>query len=107
MTKLFVRSHLDYGDIFHGQPSSESFYQKIESLQYEACLAITGTISGIPRNKLYKKLSFESLKSVLYKILQFEIPKYLLKIIPLRSHKDNARSSDLLMTFCFRTESLK
>ena len=41
------------------------------------------------------------------KILQFEIPKYLVKIIPLRSHQDNARSSDLLMAFCFRTESLK
>ena len=32
--KCFVRTHLDYGDIIYDQAFSNSFHQKIESLQY-------------------------------------------------------------------------
>ena len=34
-----------------------------------------------------------------YKILDSEIPRYLLKILPLISHQDNTRLSDLEMGF--------
>ena len=40
--KSFTRSHLDYGDIIYDQAYKVSFHQKIESIQYNAALAITG-----------------------------------------------------------------
>ena len=40
--KCFVRTHLDYGDIIYDQAFNNSFHQNIESLQYNAALAITG-----------------------------------------------------------------
>ena len=44
--KSFVRPHLDYGDIIYDQPNNESFYNKLETVQYNAALAITGSIQG-------------------------------------------------------------
>ena len=60
--KAFVRPHLDYGDILYGQAYNASFHQKFESLQYNACLAITGAIRGSSREKLYQQIGFESLQ---------------------------------------------
>ena len=51
--KSFVRPHLDYGNLIYDQPNNESFYQEIESLQYNASLAITGAIKGTSRFRLY------------------------------------------------------
>ena len=45
--KSFVRPHLDYDDILYDQPDNKSFCQKIETVQYNAALAITGAIKGI------------------------------------------------------------
>ena len=42
--KSFVRPHLDYGDIVYDQPYNESFISKLEQVQYNAALAITGAI---------------------------------------------------------------
>ena len=42
--KSFVRPHLDYGDIIYDQPNNESFCNKLETFQYNATLAITGSI---------------------------------------------------------------
>ena len=57
---------------------NDSFCSKIESIQYNAALAITGAIQGTSQTKLYRKLGLESLrskqwfrhlcKSILYKI---------------------------------------
>ena len=44
--KTFVRLHLDYGDMIYDQTYNASFQRKLESIQYAACLAITGTIRG-------------------------------------------------------------
>ena len=44
--KAFIRPHLDYGDIIYDQAYNESFHQKLESIQYNAALAITGAIRG-------------------------------------------------------------
>ena len=44
--KAFVRPHLDYRGILYDQPNNESLCQKIESIQYNAGLAITGAIRG-------------------------------------------------------------
>ena len=40
--KSFVRPHLDYADVIYDLPHSDSFCNKIESIQYNAALAITG-----------------------------------------------------------------
>ena len=50
--KSFVRPHLDYGDILYHQPYNESINSKLESIQYNAAFAITGTIKGTSRSKL-------------------------------------------------------
>ena len=39
--KVFIRPNLDYGDIFYDQAYDISF---LESIQYNACLTITGAI---------------------------------------------------------------
>ena len=51
--KAFIRPHLDYGDILYDQAYNMSFHQKLESIQYNACLAITGAIRGTSKEKLY------------------------------------------------------
>ena len=50
--KYFVGPHLDYGDLIYDQPNNESFCQQIESIQYNASLAITGAIKWTSRLKL-------------------------------------------------------
>ena len=68
------------------------FHQKLELLQYNACFAITGTIRGTLREKLYQELGLESLQlrrwfrklSCFYKLFKGEHPDYLFKLIPLR-----------------------
>ena len=60
--KTFVLTHLDYGDILYDEAHNASFHQKLEFLQYNACLAMTGAIRGSSRGKLYQELGFESLQ---------------------------------------------
>ena len=84
--KAFVRPHLDYGDILYDQAFNLSFQQKLESIQYRACLAITGAIQGTSREKIYQELGLESLQSrqwyrklaMFYKIYKNKSPFYLL-----------------------------
>ena len=52
--KSFIRPHLDYGDITYVQVYNASFHQKLELLQYNACLAITGVIKGTSRENYMK-----------------------------------------------------
>ena len=44
--KGFIWPHLDYGDVFFDQAFNNSFKEKLESIQYNACLALTGAIRG-------------------------------------------------------------
>ena len=64
--KAFVRPHFDYGDIIYDQAHNASFHQKLESLQYSACLAITGAMRGSSRERLYQELGFECLQQRLW-----------------------------------------
>ena len=61
--KSFIRPHLDYGDIIYDQPNNQAFSNKLEAVQYNAALAITGAIRGTSRIKIYQELGLESLKS--------------------------------------------
>ena len=49
--KSFIRPHFDYGDILYDKPNNENFQNKMEKVQYRACLAITGGIQGTLTNK--------------------------------------------------------
>ena len=57
----FVRPHLDYGFVIYDQLSNATFSKKIESVQYNAALAITDVIRGSFREKLYQKLGLQYL----------------------------------------------
>ena len=50
----FVRPYLGYADVLYDQAFNNSFHAKIESIQYNACLAITGAIRGTSREKIYQ-----------------------------------------------------
>ena len=62
------------------------------SIQYNACLAITGAIRGTSREKIYQELGLESLQlrrwyrklCLFYKVFKNEHPKYLFHLIPVR-----------------------
>ena len=83
--KSFVRPHLDYGDILYDKPNNENFQNKLEKVQYRACLAITGAIQGTSRIKLYDELGLHSLIKrrwcnkliFFYKIVNGLLPDYL------------------------------
>ena len=60
--KAFVRPHLDYGDILYDQAFNNSFHDRLESIQYNTCLAITGAIRGTSREELYQELGLEPLR---------------------------------------------
>ena len=57
--RAFMRPHLVYGDIINDQTYNDSFHQKMESVQYNAALAITGAIRGTSRENLYQELGLE------------------------------------------------
>ena len=60
--KAFVRPHLDYGVILYDQAFNNSFHDRLGSIQYNACLAITGAIRSTSREKLYQELGLETLR---------------------------------------------
>ena len=67
--KLYVRPHLDYGDVIYHIPQKEDnisslgnhLMEKLESVQYAAALAVTGTWRGTSREGLYNELGWEPL----------------------------------------------
>ena len=66
MYKMFIRPHLDYGDVIYHVPHCPNLFdssislhplmEKVENVQYQAALAITGCWHGSSRNKLYEIL---------------------------------------------------
>lgn len=59
--KLFVRQHLDFGEIINDQAFNNSFQCQLERIKYNAALAMTGAIRNTSKGKLYQELSFETL----------------------------------------------
>ena len=79
--KAFLRSLIDYGEIIYDQSQTESFCEKLESVQYKA---IGFTMQSTSHNKIYQELELESLKSkrwckrlsCMLKIMKGEGPNY-------------------------------
>ena len=105
--KSFVRLHLDYGDIVFDRPNHESFISKLEQVQYNAALAITGAIKCASRRKLYNELGLESLESrrrlrhlcFLHKVISNVLPAYLYKLILKKSHQYITRNRNVIATY--------
>ena len=54
--KVFIRPHLDFGDVIFDQAFNNSFHQRLEFIQYNAALAITGAIRETSKKKLYHSI---------------------------------------------------
>ena len=93
--KSFIRQHLEYGDILYDKPDNENFQNKIEEVQYKACLAITGAIQWTSREKIYEELGLNSLVErprrnkliSFYKIVNGLLPDYLYSYLNFASQK--------------------
>ena len=111
--KSFIGPHLDYGDIVYDQPNNSSLCEKIESLQYNAALAITGTIKDSSKEKLYQELGFESLKDrrwmrkccYLYRVISSKRPSYLYEMLP--PLQRSQRNQGFFQPLLCRTEIFK
>ena len=100
MYKSLVRSHLDYCDIIYHIPSHQnqaplgvtlnSLMEKVERIQYQAALAISGAWRGSNRSKLYEELGWETLSDrrmcrrilQIHKIFYHKTPSYLNDKLP-------------------------
>ena len=81
MYKGLVRAHLDYCDVIYHIPSTKTqnggvlsvLMNMIETVQYQAALAITGAWQGSSRTKIYEELGWESLSDRRWcrRIIQF------------------------------------
>ena len=58
-----MRLLFDYGDMIYDLPQNESFFEKLEFVQYKTPKAITDAIQGISRNKIYPESGLELPKS--------------------------------------------
>ena len=60
--RSFVKPRLEYDDVLYDQSYNNTFHQKMESVQYNATLAITGAVRGSYRENFYQELGLESLQ---------------------------------------------
>ena len=108
-------SYLDYADIIYDQPNNDSFKNKLERIQYNAALAITGAIRGTSRDQTYKEIGLESLHSrrnlhrlcTFHNIKATDLPSYLFKLISDASHHCFTRSVEKTSAYQCKTESFK
>ena len=113
--KSFIRSHLDYGDIVFDQAFNKSFHDNLESIQYNASLAITGAIRGTSKEKLYQKLGFEFLQQrrwfrklcTFYKIYKNQSTSYFYNLIYLQTSSRISRSFNNILCFHFKHNFFK
>ena len=83
--KTFVSPILDYADVIYDKPLTESFKDKLEMVQYNAALVVTGAIKGTSRDRIYRELGLKSLAKwrwsrkifFFHKIINSFLPVYL------------------------------
>ena len=93
MYKLYVRPHLDYGDVIYHRDDPEmnsGLTKRLESVQYSAALAVAGAWKGTSYDKLLDELGWEYLYrrrwfrrlSHFYSIVNGNSPEYLKVELP-------------------------
>ena len=113
--KTFIRIQLDFADVIYDQACNSSFHEKLESIQYNACLEITGAIRGTSSEKLYQELALKSLKSRswfrklrhFYKVLNEKSPLHLFDWIPNLNRVHETRHSSNIPAIHTRHNYLK
>ena len=98
--RLLFRSHLDYCDVIYHIPyithqpplgmTLSSLMEKVERVQYQAALAITGAWQGSSCSKIYDELGWETLSDrrkgrrvlLINKIIKNDTPSYLNEKLP-------------------------
>ena len=84
-----------------------SSHQKLESIQYNACLAITEARRDISKEKFNQELGLESFQlrrwyrklGMIYKIFKSKSPLYLFKLIPGKTFSCVTRNADNVRYF--------
>ena len=105
MYKLYVRPHLDYGDIIYHKVDPElslDFTKKLEATQYSAALAVSDAWRGTNKCKLYEELCWENLYhrrwyrrlTHFFKLRQSRSPLYLYNFIPPERERSNLQSKE-------------
>ena len=113
-TSLFFIIH-DSVIIIYNQAYNLSFPPKLESIQCNAALALTGAIRGSSREKLYQKLGLESLQQrrwyrkqcCFYKIYNKQGPVYLTELIPNRNEAYQTRHFANIPSLSFKHDFFK
>ena len=85
------------------QTFNEFFYQRIQSVKYNAATPIIGASRGTSSEKLYQELGLESLRSrrrlrklcLSFKMHKNKSPSYLCNLIPHRVKTYSTRSSQI------------
>ena len=104
---------MDYSYVIYDQPSNDTFSNKLETVQYNAALAITGAIKGTSREKLYQELGLEYLQQrrwmrrfcLFYRVVSTELPAYTYDFIP--PVRQSQKHPNTFNSFSCRTEYFK
>ena len=107
LMKAFLRPYLNYEKVIYDEAYNETFHQKLESIQYNAYLALSRAIRGSSRQKNYQELGLESLQcqrwymklSLFYKIFKENKPVYLFNPIPTKISNYNTKNTDKITLF--------
>ena len=111
--KSFIIPHSDYSNVVYDQPSNYVFSNKLETVQYNAPLEITGAIKGTSCEKLYQELGLEYLQQriwvrrlcLFYKIVPTKLPAYIYDFIPLG--RPSQRHPNTFNSFSCRSKYFK
>ena len=114
--KLYVRPHLDYGDMVYdisglnkptifNQENKNTLTKKVETIQYEAARVVTGAWKSTSMDKLYKNLGWESLSDrrtfrklcLLFETIKNRFPLYLINTLDKHKYEDNSRLYNRLL----------
>ena len=104
---------MDYHNVVCNQPSNDAFSSKLQTVQYNAALAITGAIKGTSRKKLYQEIGLEYLQQrrwmrrlfLFYKVVSTKLPAYMYDIIP--PVRQSQRHPNTSYSISCRTEYFK
>ena len=126
MHKLYVRPHLDHGDVIYHIPQNICEFshsvvltnqmEKLESVRYSNALAVTGAWKGTSRDNLYNELGWESFNLrrwsrrliPFYKIVNNLTLGYTRHPIPhLQESNYDLRRRSTVVQICARTQDFK
>ena len=102
----------------YDKPNNENFQNKLERVQYRACLAITNAIQGTSKERLYDELGLYSLSKrrwrskiiFFYKIINGILPNYLYSCIEFPSQENyplRSAFSNVIRPIPTRTKTFK